>query len=344
MGWSSCDWSREAWDWRPEEERWSANRHGTPKSAVYLSLNTDGLPPREAYDFWRETALYDVDADHRRKAVPFQAEAAGVVGPEGAVYVNRADALSGRRRRGQSDRDGCEDIAIGIVTSGRRGHEEGDERSRSVAGQFLVYDARRASRLIWSPYASVHLTLKRTDVEVALGGPVPSSASLAMKLTAVPTGRILAAHLRALADELGHLDPAERAGVLAVTLDLARLALADIGRRPAGAQGAVSAGLFAAALRLVEVHLANPDLGPDMLAGLMSCSRATLYRCFAERGRGIADVIRERRLHRAHHLIETAPRHIGIAEIALRCGYADPAHFSRAFRQEYGTSPSEMRA
>ncbi len=343
MGWSQSDWSRQAWDWSPADGRWSATRHGAPTSALYLQLDTDGLRPHESYDFWRETALYDVDADARRNAAPFRAQAAGIIGPNGAVYVNRADALSGKRGRKESDRDGCDEIAIGIVTAGRRRHEEGEERSQSLAGQFLVYDARRASRLMWSSYATVHLTLRRSDVEAALGGDVPSSANLARRLEAVPSARIFAAHLRSLAYELGNLDPEERADVLGVTLDLAHLALRDIARRPPDDREVVARGLFVAALGLIEVHLANPDFRPDMLAGLLGCSRATLYRCFAERECTIAEVIRMKRLARARTLLESDGTVLSIADIAVRCGYHDPGHFSRVFRREYGFSPRDLR-
>ena len=32
-----------------------------------------------------------------------------------------------------------------------------------------------------------------------------------------------------------------------------------------------------------------------------------------------------------------------IADVAYRCGFVDSAHFSRSFRQRFGTSPREFR-
>ena len=32
-----------------------------------------------------------------------------------------------------------------------------------------------------------------------------------------------------------------------------------------------------------------------------------------------------------------------VAEIAIRCGFADPSHFARRFRQRFGQSPSQFR-
>jgi AraC-like DNA-binding protein len=348
VGRSNWSWSKDVWGWSPEGGRWSAIQYGRPREAVHVRLDTDDIRSHERYDFWRNAALYDVDADPRRDAAPFQAQASAIVGPAGAVFVNQAEALAGTRRRGDSERDGFDDIAIGLVTAGKRGHEEGDERSQSAAGQFLVFDARRASRVSWTSFATVHLTLRRSRVEAILGGPPPSSADLAKRLEAAPTGRIVAAHLRALAGEIDNLGAEERAGVLGVALDLAHLALRDVAGRPSSRDDgddddAVTRGLFVAALRLIETHLANPDLGPGLLARLLGCSRATLYRCFAERDRAIAEVIRARRLARARELLDNAGPEVSITEIALSCGYYDPAHFSRAFRREYGISPTDAR-
>lgn len=336
-------WGEDVWSWTPEEGRWSEKQHSSPKEAVHIRLDTENLRPHERYDFWRDIALYDVDADRRVAVPPFSAQAAGIISAEGSVFINKADALSGKRRRGQSDRDGCEDVAIGLVLGGKRGLEEGDERSQSVAGQFLVYDARRESRLAWSSYQTVHLVMRRPLVEAALGE-VGSSRDLARRLEAAPTGRILAAHLRALGGDLDKLGPGERAGMLGITLDLAQLALRDVaGRSWDHEEAAVASGVFAAALRLIDANLANPELGPQMLAKLLGCSRATLYRCFAEQDMPIAVAIRKRRLLWAREMLRSAPAHVSIGEIAVRCGYHDPAYFSRAFRQEYGFSPRDAR-
>lgn len=348
MGPAASDWDDETWAWSPAKGRWSAKRHGAPGNVVHVHLDTDGLHPRDRYEFWRETALYDLDADRRDDGSLFRARAAGIIGPEGAVYVNRADALSGARRRGDSEKDGCDAIAIGLMTAGQREHEEGDERRLARAGQFLVYDARRESRVRYSDYATVHVTLGRQNVEAILGAPLPSSAALASRLEATPVGRLLASHMLALAGEMEGLGAEECAGVLGITLDLAYLSLRGIapgGVRENAFDGAapLGDGIFSAALQLIDANLARPDLDPHLLAKLLGCSRATLYRCFAEREATIAQVIRSRRLTRARMLLAAAPANVTIADIAMRCGYYDPGHFSRAFRRKFGVSPSDLR-
>lgn len=340
---SSIDWSKDAWNWRPGEGRWSMRHHGLPKAAVYARLDTRDHRQHERYDFWREAVLYEIDADRRTDPMPFLADGAGVIGLGGSIFTNRSHALSGGRRRGQSDQDGGDDITIGLVLSGRRRHEEGNERSVAGAGEFFAFDARRESRVTWTAFETVHLAIRRARVEAILGPELPTSAMLARWLGASPAGRILAAQMRALAAEIDNLHPDERSGLLDITLDLADLALRDVAERGGGEEIEVAGSVFTAAMRLIDVNLANPGLDPDMLAALLGCSRATLYRCFAERDIAVAEAIRARRLEQAREMLAHAPRSVPIADIAMRCGYLDPAHFSRLFRQEFGISPTDAR-
>lgn len=51
--------------------------------------------------------------------------------------------------------------------------------------------------------------------------------------------------------------------------------------------------------------------------------------------------LKERRLEKAIHLIETTYDHID--QISLRIGMQDPSHFARNFKDKYGLSPTEYR-
>jgi AraC-like DNA-binding protein len=50
------------------------------------------------------------------------------------------------------------------------------------------------------------------------------------------------------------------------------------------------------------------------------------------------------RLARSYdELADIRKRHIKIKEIAFRCGFKNPTHFSDAFRDHHGCSPSTVR-
>lgn len=102
--------------------------------------------------------------------------------------------------------------------------------------------------------------------------------------------------------------------------------------------------LLAAIRRSIDLRLGDPGLRPGAIARDHHLSRRQLYRLFAADGVGVADWIRARRLERcARDLRDPALAHESITTIALRWGFVNPSHFSRAFRAAYGTTPREHR-
>ena len=100
---------------------------------------------------------------------------------------------------------------------------------------------------------------------------------------------------------------------------------------------------MAAASAYIEQHLGEPSLSSSRVARALGCSRSTLYRLFSNHETGVAGYIRDLRLDRARTLIENAPAHIPVADLALQCGIYDTANFSRQFRRRFGIPPSELR-
>ncbi|WP_420717566.1 helix-turn-helix transcriptional regulator [Emcibacter sp.] len=72
--------------------------------------------------------------------------------------------------------------------------------------------------------------------------------------------------------------------------------------------------------------------------------RLVLYKVFSETGHTVAGYIRQQRLINARvELGKPSAQDISITVLAFRCGFNDTSHFSKAFRQEFGISPSECR-
>jgi AraC-like DNA-binding protein len=67
----------------------------------------------------------------------------------------------------------------------------------------------------------------------------------------------------------------------------------------------------------------------------------TFHRKFAAAaGKSPTAYVLERRLQRAAEWLRQEPE-VSVAEVALRCGFADPNYFSRAFRAHLGCTPRE---
>jgi AraC-like DNA-binding protein len=58
-------------------------------------------------------------------------------------------------------------------------------------------------------------------------------------------------------------------------------------------------------------------------------------------GQPPAQYLQEKRLERAHRLIETSDD--SITQIALACGFESPSHFTQVFRRRYGHTPGQLR-
>lgn len=98
-------------------------------------------------------------------------------------------------------------------------------------------------------------------------------------------------------------------------------------------------------LAFIRENLAAPDLNPRTIAAANYISVRALHQLFEGTGDTVSGTVLGLRLLRCREDLES-PAHAAtsISDIAARWGFSDAAHFSRAFRQKYGTTPSEWRA
>jgi len=93
--------------------------------------------------------------------------------------------------------------------------------------------------------------------------------------------------------------------------------------------------------RYIGDHIDEP-LYRDVLASVAGFSVPHLHRIFAALvGESIAAYVRRVRLERAGRKLRMGA--VDIAEVALAAGYDTHAAFGKAFKQQFGLSPSEFR-
>lgn len=151
--------------------------------------------------------------------------------------------------------------------------------------------------------------------------------------------RLLLAHVHLLSESVGGLSPS---GVQAADQALAVLVNGVLNRQTDTAEPLLSPTLTQAAKLLADSRLAEPDLSPSMLARELHVSVRTLHRAFASEEQTAAQYIRQRRLERARLDLLASAGRPNITEIAAHWCFADASHFTRAFKNQYGQTPTEF--
>ena len=94
---------------------------------------------------------------------------------------------------------------------------------------------------------------------------------------------------------------------------------------------------------LVKREMSQTDISVEALASELYITRGQLNRRMkAITGLTTQQYVMRVRMEQARLLL-TSHTDLPVSEVAYRCGFADPASFSRAFRQTFGTSPSQYR-
>ncbi len=95
-------------------------------------------------------------------------------------------------------------------------------------------------------------------------------------------------------------------------------------------------------MKIVNEHLANPELNVEMLAAGVGMSRVHMHRKLKELANQSArDFIRTIRLKQAASLL--SEKNLTVSEVAYATGFSNLSHFSNSFRDFYGVSPTEYK-
>ena len=94
-------------------------------------------------------------------------------------------------------------------------------------------------------------------------------------------------------------------------------------------------------MRYIRRHISEP-LDRETLAAVAGFSIPHFHRVFtAQVGESAISYVRRIRLERAARKLRMGA--VDITQVALAAGYDSHAAFSKAFKQQYGLSPSEFR-
>jgi len=315
---------------------------------IYQEIDSGASPPAERFAVWRETGLLPMaaepfDDDGRRR---FHIRVRRLSGPSGRFIDLTATPMQLSRTKDHPSRDGLDMVSLTLMLGIdlQCGFGAAGQSTVLRPGQISIKDFTQPATASWttSRHRGLNLHLPRITVEAAIGDKVPRLHGAVL----CPGGLsvMLQKQLVGLAKIVPRLNLTKRAAALDATVELAVSVLrCELGARIE--DEANNAGLFAAAKVFIERHLTSPRLSPELIAQQLGCSRAHLYRLFAGQGETVASYIRELRLQRARDLLIGSPQgNPRIGDVGYRCGFNDPVHFSRLFRQRFGFTPSALKA
>jgi AraC-like DNA-binding protein len=167
-------------------------------------------------------------------------------------------------------------------------------------------------------------------------------AARGMALTS-PTGRMFADYIRLLEQNVPVLDD-DAASRLSNAVQAMLLAcLAPTTDSQLAARDQIKLTLMERVRQAVRRNLRSPSLGPAKLCREAATSRSQLYRLLAGEG-GVAHYIQRRRLSESFSMLCDTQNDLPISRVAEMLCFADASSFARAFRCEFGISPSDVRA
>jgi AraC-like DNA-binding protein len=157
------------------------------------------------------------------------------------------------------------------------------------------------------------------------------------------TGRLFVDYLRLLVQHstIPHQDAA-RVLMGRQVIDLLALSLEQ---HPDALQSSMSAVRDAHLARIeayVRRQLGDPQLTPERIAAASGISLRYLHALFKETGQSVSQWIRAQRLQSAHEALQCGDPQATVSQVAYAAGFNDHAHFTHAYRRQFGCTPSDV--
>jgi AraC-like DNA-binding protein len=155
-------------------------------------------------------------------------------------------------------------------------------------------------------------------------------------------GRVFAAYLRSLADELTSASKDELPALVQATEALLPTLITSSANVLDSGDTCFDAPFVRNVRDFIDRNLCSWNLHVGRICKMAGASRSNIYRMFEPYG-GVVRYIQRQRLRRAHALLADPTCTRAVNMIANDYCFSDPSTFSRAFRQEFGYSPTDLR-
>jgi len=311
-------------------------------------LSTDAVPRNQRLAYWTDmicNVYVQLGCDPVREGPPgdFTGSIRRHTLPSLDVSVVNSGAQSVMRTPGHIARSTDAYFLVGIQTAGRGVvRQDGRDAVLSV-GDFALYDSTRPYQLLFDDaFEQIVLKLPGERLRSELRDTEALTATTVSGREGA--GHLLISMIRTLREDIDALQPAS---ALAVANGVLSILVAGLQTLPAARSPGLSqlaAFHLARIKRRIDEQLADPALSVSSLAAQLGLSVSQIHRVFGSEPLTPAQYIWERRLEACSRDLRE-PRLAGrtVSEIAFGRGFNDAAHFSRVFRERFGSTPREWR-
>lgn len=213
------------------------------------------------------------------------------------------------------------------------------ESNSRLYGQPLLQQAQSEShqRCQSSQYRTLNCVIARAQLE-ALVPYVHHYHGLVLQAED-PMTRVLANYLVSLNDQSYFLNQTQADRLDSPLVQLVASTLCNRPEVTEFSRVSVDQATLITVQQYIEANLSNQKLSPDQIARHAGVSRTGLFRLCEPFG-GVMAMVRKRRLYSAYRTLSKSAL-VNVSLLAFNLGFNSPDTFSRAFKREFGFSPSD---
>lgn len=306
-----------------------------------LRFTTESYPQIERLRSWRD-ALDRIGL--RAGAFPARGELNGTLHSRTSIGGFDLSVLASVAQTLELNTSGVDSLLIVLNLDGAATLSANGRQTRVAVHDLVYLPSREHAALTFSTdFRALVIRVPREAISGRLLAPAAIRAGHIAGDAGI--GHVFAGFLASIAESIEtlsvtHLRPLE--------LALAEFMVASLSAHQLdeniGALTTSQAAIFARVCRGIDAQLGDSNLSVASLAKQEGVSPRYLQKLFEAVGQSFSTYLRIRRLERCRaELIDPLYMKMSISNICFRWGFNDPAHFSRAFREQYHTSPRAFR-
>jgi len=306
-------------------------------------FTTDAYPGNHRAAAWIKTlAQFSLKAKRLDDGSNLHASARWIISPLGISFARLSSSPQEFSSGSETPKDG---IWLAL-------HLEGRARLRSSDGEIMLapgdiaYGPLRTDfgMCFDTDFQQFFVKIPRSVLDSRL-----MSLSTTFRVGSIPGrsgfGHVFAGMLGSIAETIDKLDANQFQPVeIALTEFLATCLVSEVSTSKLRGATATQMAILNRICQQIEARLGEHELSRDSIAEAEGISPRYVQKLFENAGETFAHYLRLRRLERCRsELVNPLYAHLSITDICFRWGFNDSAHFSRAFREQYGTSPRAYR-